>query len=96
MARQATDAEKKLQNSHYDRKKKSWDLDKYVAHQKEPHTIIESLVDHGNSGIDKGTKVCHFLKESRVLSWRLESMLSKPNQRSMAKISMQLCLILVR
>ena len=26
------------------------------------HTIIESLVDNGYSGMDEGTKVCHVLK----------------------------------
>ena len=56
---QATEAERKLQNSHYDGEKKSWDWDKYVAIHKEQHTIIESLVDNGYSGMDKGTKVLH-------------------------------------
>ena len=66
MARQAAGAERKLQNSHYDGEKKSWNWGKFVALNKEQHTVIKSLVDHGYSGMDKGTKVCHFLKENKT------------------------------
>ena len=55
--RQATDAERKLQNSQYDGEKKGWDWDKYVAIHKEEHTMIKSLVHNGYNGMDKGTKV---------------------------------------
>ena len=62
VARQAIDAEGKLQNSHYDGERKSWDWDKYVALHKEQHAIMESLTDYGYSGMDNGTKVHHFLQ----------------------------------
>ena len=63
MARLVTEAERKLQKSHYDAEKKGRDWDKYVALHKEQHTIMESLVDHDYSGINHGTKVHHFLQE---------------------------------
>ena len=62
ITRKAADAERKLQNSHYDHEKKGWDWENYVALNKEQHTIITSLADYGHSGIDGGTKVCHFLQ----------------------------------
>ena len=52
VARQATDAEGKLQNSH----------DKYVILHKERHAIIESITDYGYIDIDNGIKLCHFLQ----------------------------------
>ena len=60
--RQATDVEGKLQNFHYDDKRKTWDWDKYVALHKEQHAIMESLTDYGYSGMDNGTKVHQFLQ----------------------------------
>ena len=60
-----------LQNSHYDGEKKGWDWDKYVTLRKEQHTIMKHMVDHGNSGIDDGTKACHFLQ--RIKSTELEA-----------------------
>ena len=57
VARQATEAERKLQDSHYGGERKSWDWDKYVALHKEQHAIMESLTDYGYSGMDNGTKV---------------------------------------
>ena len=49
VARQSTDAERKLQNSHYGGEKKRWDWDNYIALNKEQHTIMESLtVVHGH------------------------------------------------
>ena len=62
MAMQTTDVERKLQNSQYDGERKGWDWDKYVALHKEQHAIMESLTDYGYSGMDNGTKVCHFLQ----------------------------------
>ena len=61
VARQAIDAKGKLQNSHYDDERKTWDWDKYVALYKEQHAIMESLADYGDSCMDNGTKVHHFL-----------------------------------
>ena len=90
---QDTDVEGKLQNSHYDDERKTWDCHKYVAPHKEQYTIMESLTDYGYSGMDNDTKVKHFLQGIKVLSWRQQSMLSMPNQRNMAQISMPLCLI---
>ena len=88
MVRQATDAEGKLQNSHYDGQQKTWDWDKYVALHKEQHAIMVSLTDYGYSGIDNGTKVGHFLQASRALSWRQRSVLSVPNLRSVEQTLM--------
>ena len=65
VARKATEAGTKLQNSHGDGKKKGWDWDKHVTLHKELYTIMEGLVDHGYIGIEDGTKVCHFLQEIR-------------------------------
>ena len=59
---QAADAKRKLQNSYYDGKKKGWDWDTYVTLHQEQHAIIESLIYYGYSGMDSGTKVCHFLQ----------------------------------
>ena len=57
VTRQATDAEQKLQISHYNSEMKRWDWDKYVALHKELHVIMEN---YGYGEI--GTKVHHFLK----------------------------------
>ena len=65
---------KKLQNSHYYGEKKAWGWDKYVTLHKEQHTIIEHLVDHGYSGMDKGTKVHQFLEE--IKSTELEAVVT--------------------
>ena len=62
VARQAAYAEGKLQNSHFYGERKTWDWDKYVALHKEQHAIMESLTDYHYSGMDNGTKVCHFLQ----------------------------------
>ena len=43
VARQAAEAEGKLQNSHYDCKREMWDWDKYVALHKEQHAIMKNL-----------------------------------------------------
>ena len=62
VARKATEAERKLQNSHYDGERKTWDWDKYVAFHREQHTIMENLTDYGYNSIDNGTNVCYFLQ----------------------------------
>ena len=59
---QATEGERKLKNSHYDNEMKGWDWDKYVTLHKEKHMIMQNLKDHGWSGIDNDTNVCHFLQ----------------------------------
>ena len=61
MARHVAEAERKLQNSHYDDEKKGGEWDEYVTLNKKQHTIMESLADHGYNDIDDGTKVQHFL-----------------------------------
>ena len=78
----ATKAKRKLQNSHYDGKKKEWDWDKYVALHKEQLTIMESLTDYGYSGIDKGTNVHHFLKgiKSIELEVAVNAILAQPEK----------------
>ena len=62
VVRQSADAEGKLQKTYYDGERKTWDWDKYFALHKEQHAIMESLTDYGYSGMDYGTKVCHFLQ----------------------------------
>ena len=85
VARQATEAEEKLQNSHYDGKKKMCDWDKYVALHKEQHAITESLADYGYSGMDNGTKVCHFLQgiKSTELEAAVKIVWVKPEKNRM-------------
>ena len=63
--RQSTKVEGKLQNSHYEDKKKGWGLDKYFTLHKEQHTIMYSLGDYGYSAMNNGTNVCHFLQGSK-------------------------------
>ena len=62
VARQVAVAEGKLQNSHDNSKRKTWHWDKYVALHKEQHAIMESQTNYGYSGMNNGTKVCHFLQ----------------------------------
>ena len=62
VARQVAEAKGKLLHSHNDSERKTWDWDKYIALHKEQHTIMESHTDSGYSGMDNGTKVCHFLQ----------------------------------
>ena len=62
MARQAADAERKMQTSHYDGEMKGWDWDKYVSLHKQQHAMMESLTDYGYIVMNNGTKVCHFLQ----------------------------------
>ena len=62
VVRQAIGVERKLQSSCNDDEKISWDWNKYVALCKEQHKIIESLLDHGYSGMDEGTEDHHFLQ----------------------------------
>ena len=68
MATQGSKAERKLQNAHCDGGKNRWAWDKLVALHKEQYTIMENHADYGYSGVDDGTKVPTFSKESKVLS----------------------------
>ena len=61
LVRHATRADRKLCNTHYDGGKKGLDWDKHVALHKKEHIMVESLADHGYSGIVDGIEVCHFL-----------------------------------
>ena len=47
VARLATEAKRKLQNSHYDGEEKGWDWDKYIELHKEQCVFMESLADYG-------------------------------------------------
>ena len=89
VARQAADAERKLQTSDNDGEKKGWDMDKYVALHKEQHAIINSLTDHGYSGMDDGTKVHHFLQGIKSTEFNTAAHLSGPNQKSLVQILTQ-------
>ena len=93
VARHAADAEGKLQNSHYDRERNSWDWDKFVVLHKEQHVIMESLTDYGNSGMDNCNKVHYFLQGIKSSELEAAFIVSTPNQNSMAQILMLPCLI---
>ena len=82
MAKHATEAERKVQNSDYDGDKKGWDWDKCISLQKEQHTMMETL-NHDYHCIDDG-KSSTFSKESRVSRWRQHSILFGHNQKWMA------------
>ena len=93
VVRQAADAERKLQTSHYDGERKWWDWDKYVTLHKEQHVIMESLTDYCYSRIDNGTKVCHFLQG--IMSTKLEATVNVvwAQTEKYEQILKQLCLI---
>ena len=67
VASHATEAERKLWNSHNNGEKKKWDWYKYVMLHKEQHTMIDSLAYHGYSGINNVKRVHFFSQELRVL-----------------------------
>ena len=58
----AASAEKLLATSSYQGEKKSWNFEKFATMHMEQHNILESLVDHGYTGIDARSKV-RFLNE---------------------------------
>ena len=74
VARQTTEAERKLQTSHYDYERKGWDWDKYITLHKEQHTIMESLTYYDYSRMNNVTKVCHFLQG--IKSTKLEAVVN--------------------
>ena len=55
VARKVAGTERKLQNCHYDGKKKGWDWGMYNALHKEQHAIMECIADHGYNGMYDGT-----------------------------------------
>ena len=52
----------KLEMANYTGEKHNWNSEKYIRLHKDPHAIIESLVEHSYSGIDPHSKVQHLLK----------------------------------
>ena len=92
VARQAPEAEQKLQNSHYNGEKKGHGWDIYVALHKEQHIIMERIAVL----LMIVLRSAKFCKELILLSWRQQSILSGPNKRSMTKILMPPCLIWVK
>jgi hypothetical protein len=42
-------------------KQKNWDWSRYTDAHIEQHTIVKNLMEHGYSGLDKRSKVCHLL-----------------------------------
>ena len=92
VARQASEAKKKLQ-SHYDGEKKGWDWIKYFALHKEQHTTMDSLADPCCSCRSNSTKVSHFLQEIKIIELEAEVI---SNQGHMARILMPWCLILTK
>jgi hypothetical protein len=55
----ASKAEKYLATSAYHGEKRTWTFEKYALLHLKQHQILESLVPHGYTGIDPGSKVCH-------------------------------------
>ena len=53
----ASAAEKVLATASYHGEKKSWNFEKYATLHMEQHNILESLVEHGYTGIDARSKV---------------------------------------
>jgi hypothetical protein len=52
----ATAAEKRLQSTQYSGDKRSFDFEKYVRFHTERHYVLNGLMEHGYSGIDKRSK----------------------------------------
>ena len=53
----AASAEKLLATSSYQGEKRSWNFEKFATMHMEQHNILESLVEHGYTGIDARSKV---------------------------------------
>jgi hypothetical protein len=61
VANYALQAKNKLQNlSLTGQKTKNWGFEKYILSHMDQHTILEKLWEHGHSGIDETSKICHF------------------------------------
>ena len=61
----ALEAEMALQMSTYDREKRSWNQEKYVAHHVKYHIIFGNLVEYVYQGLDPGLKVQYLLNGIR-------------------------------
>ena len=83
VARQAAEADKKLQNSHYDGEKKEQDWDKYMLYSKKNSTQLwRALLIMATVVLMMALKSACFSKELEALGWRQWSMLPRPSQIS--------------
>ena len=57
----STLAEAELASTTYDGEKCHWNFEKYVKIHIDQHMILACLVEHGYSGIDERSKVCHLM-----------------------------------
>jgi hypothetical protein len=53
----ATAAEEQLQSTRYSGDKRNFDFEKYVRIHTEHHSVLNSLMEHGYSGIDESSKL---------------------------------------
>ena len=53
----AAGTEKKLTQCTYTGEKRNWTFKKYATFRKEQHNILESLKEHGYTGIDQQSKI---------------------------------------
>ena len=53
----ATQTEDKLKNTAYHGEQRRWDFERYVNVQKQQHSIMEGLMEHGYKGIDPRSQV---------------------------------------
>ena len=60
-----------------------WDWDKDITLHKEQNTTVESLTDYGYSGMNKGTKIRHFLQGIKSTELDAASILFGSNQKCM-------------
>ena len=61
-------AERQLRGNPYSGEKRRWNFEKYVKLQKDQHTILEGLMEHGYAGIDNRSKVRHLLDGIKTTS----------------------------
>ena len=63
----STLAEAKLLSMTYDGEKCHWNFEKYVKIHVDQHVILAGLIEHGYSGIDERSKVCHLMNGINVV-----------------------------
>ena len=54
-----------LQTLSYNREKKDWNWEKYVAQHVKYHVILKNLMEYGYQGLDPGSKVWYLLNGIR-------------------------------
>ena len=87
---------KKVQSSHHDGEKNGWEWKRNMLLHKKQHTIMGSFFDHAKVVSTMALRHATSSKALEALRVRQQSRLSGPPQRSMAKILMLWCHILVK